>query len=181
MKAQNKAEKILSHEQREKCLHHCSFLWDGERKCRVHERTRRSLSDSVFVQAVLNYLPVCLKDARGNFDISSLEPALESFWPTIGWRPFMKCIQTLVYEELSGKNCGKKVLIKSIVESVFLNAVDACFSLVLCLTLCSPVRLQGSKSISHPNPQRFLLLLRLYPALHASFLFFIFGLKISLV
>lgn len=40
------------------------------------------LSDSVFVQAVLNYLPVCLKDAQGNFDISSSEPTLKSFWPT---------------------------------------------------------------------------------------------------
>lgn len=81
----------------------------------------------------------------------------------------------MVNEELSGKE--KKVWIKSTVESVLLNAVDACFRLVLWLTLCSPVRLQGSKSISHPNPQRFLLLLRLYPALHvfsASLLLFVF-------
>lgn len=82
------SRKILSHEQREECPHHCSFLWDGERKCSVHKRTRRSLSDSVFVQAVLNYLPVCLKDTQGNFDISSCEPALKSFWPTKAWRSF---------------------------------------------------------------------------------------------
>lgn len=66
------------------------------------------------------------------------------------------------------------------VESLLLDAVASCFSLVLWLSLSSPARLQGSKSISHPNPQRFLLLLRLYPALHvfsASLLVFVFWIE----
>lgn len=75
---------------------------------------------------------------------------------------------------------GEKVLIESMFESVLLNALDASFSLVGWLTLCSPMRLQGSKSISQPNPQCFLLLLRLYQALHvfsASLLPFVFWIE----
>lgn len=69
---------------------------------------------------------------------------------------------------------------KSIAESELLNVVGACFSLVLWLTLCSPVRIQASKSTSHTNLQCFLLLLRLYPTLHvfyASLLCFVFWIE----
>ncbi len=92
LKAQNKAEEFtVAITERSARILVPSCGTRKESAVHTQERTQHSLSDSVFVHAWLNYLPVCLKAAQGNLDISSSQPALKSLWPIKAWRPFMKC------------------------------------------------------------------------------------------
>lgn len=122
-------------------------------------RTQRSLSDCLCSGCAKLFTRVFKKTARGNFDISCLELALKSVWPTKKLGVLSRSEKhtalyfffPIVNEEEEKNRAGKKGLIKSIVKIVLFNAADAFFCIVLWLTLFSPVSLQGSKSTSRPN------------------------------